>query len=200
MTAAPPPWVAAPGEDVTSKLVASGLAALLGGLAAPVRAEPADSAPATVSAPASTEPSTWSQVGTGALVLGLCEGLFLGYSAVAANYPQQVGWTMVAFTPLAAASGGSANAATQATVVGMGAGLGLYDALELKADRYTRSQRFWRNMAAWHLLVVTAGVVGWATDEGGGGAGPGPAAGAPQVSLGLRLTADGPALVLGGRF
>ncbi len=200
-----------PGEGgPTPRIVAAAFALILCAVGVPARANgPAAAAgPGLTAEPAAAAgpeaPSVPSRIGPTLLVVGLCEGLFLGYSALAAGHPQEVGWTMVAFTPIAAGSGGTGNLATHFTVVGLGAGLGLYDALVLKSDRYSRQQRFWQNMAGWHLIVAATGVVGWATAEGGAGAGPGPssppAAEAPPVSLGLGLTAGGPAIVVGGRF
>ncbi len=144
--------------------------------------------------PSARERSGMAKVGMAALGVALVEGTVVGYSALAARHPAGLGWTLVLLSPVAAGSGESTGVAARVTLVGGIAALGLYDALVLKSSRYSRGERFWRNVAGWHAAMAGAVLAAWI--EGPKGAG----AEAPKVAIGVAIGADRPALVLSGRF
>jgi hypothetical protein len=139
------------------------------------------------------------------------EGLLAALSAGLANDPKN-GWVMVGLSPLMVIgvwgqmdSQGKPNSEVMGVASGvMFAGIGAYNALELSKDKYSKSDRFWLNMAAWHvgLLGVAAvvgsvgAVVGLADLEQGPRKAP--ASTTPSVSLGL--TPGGGALLVAGQF
>jgi hypothetical protein len=61
-------------------------------------------------------------------VVVLIEGLFAGYSALAANWPEATGWTLVGTAPFMVISSRMSEEGTLTSIGGV-AGLGLYDAL-----------------------------------------------------------------------
>jgi hypothetical protein len=139
---------------------------------------------------------------TGAVVLA--EAMFVFYSAIAAWEPQTAGWVLVGLSPVLgttvygeADGKGDANGALIGVAAGlMMAGVGAYNVIELSKDRYSHSDRFWLNMAAWHVgLLGVAAVVGLDQVDGPRKA---PASTTPSVSLGL--TPGGGALMVAGRF
>lgn len=130
---------------------------------------------------------TASQIALGALGVGLLEGLFALYSAWAAASPQGAGWTIVILSPIAAGSGSSENAAAGVGFAAGGAGLGLYNAFELRSSKYSRTERFWRNMAGWHAALGCGLISGWIFDPS-------------KVAIAVAPGPDGPLLLVSGRF
>jgi hypothetical protein len=140
---------------------------------------------------------------TGAVVVA--EASFAFYSAIAAANPQTAGWVMVGLSPLfglLVAAEADSKGEAQSGVLGVAsglmiAGMGAYNVFELSKDRYSHSDRFWLNMAAWHVGLLGLGaVVGVA--ELAEGPRKAPASTTPSVSLGL--TPGGGALLVAGRF
>jgi hypothetical protein len=177
LLAAPPaPPAAAPVEEATEATTAP----------PPAKLDPAIS-------PKLEEPSGWQGSQTQKVVAyAILEGLFVGYSALASHWPQQTGWVTVATAPLGYVNmqRGETLAATTVFVAGA-AGLGLYNALELRGQGYSRGQRFWINMAAWNALAIATQVTYHFTrDE--------QPSTAPSMAIGVG--ADGPVLMLAGRF
>ncbi len=104
--------------------------------------------------PAPREQSTARKVALTAAGIALVEGMFALYSAGAAAKPEVAGWTLVALSPIAAGSGSGDHAAFGVGLAAGAAGLGLYNALELRSSTYTKTERFWLNMAGWHAAVA----------------------------------------------
>jgi len=164
--------------------------------------EPAATTPSGPDAAAKSPGLTALQV-TGAVVVA--EATFAFYSAIAAANPQPAGWVMVGLSPLfgilvggEADSKGRANSGVLGVASGlMIAGMGAYNVFELSKDRYSHSDRFWLNMAAWHVGLLGVGAVVGLADllEGDRTS---PASTAPSVSLGL--TPGGACLLVAGRF
>jgi hypothetical protein len=157
--------------------------------AAAVESEPpAGKVEASAQAPAKT-----AGVGTWVLGVSLVEGLFAAYSAAAAAWPQPVGWSQVVLAPLAVGMQNSADNWMVGAGFGAGvAGLGLYNALELRSSQYSRSERFWLNMAGWHAALGCGLITGWIF---------GPALpGEPKVAITVAPRPGGPLLLVSGRF
>lgn len=135
----------------------------------------------------------------------VAEGVFAFYSAIAAANPKPAGWVMVGLSPLfgtlvyaEADSKGEAHSGTMGVASGlMIAGMGAYNVFELSKDRYSHSDRFWLNMAAWHVGLLGLGAVVGLADLADGPR-KAPASTTPSVSLGL--TPGGGALLVAGRF
>jgi hypothetical protein len=138
---------------------------------------------------------------TGAVVVA--ESVFAFYSAIAAANPKPAGWVMVGLSPLfgtlvyaEADSKGEASSGTIGVASGlMIAGMGAYNVFELSKDRYSHSDRFWLNMAAWHVGLLGVGAVVGLDRVLFSKT---PASTTPSVSLGL--TPGGGALLVAGRF
>jgi len=161
---------------------------------APLAPSPGDASTEVPAAPARpAEPSGWQGSRTLQVVAYVAlEGLFVGSSALAARWPQPTGWVLVGTAPLGYLNmqRGDTLAATTVGVTGT-MGLGLYDALELRGQRYSRGQRFWINLAAWHTLALATQLTHHLTREERPSA-------APALAIGVG--ADGPVLRLAGRF
>jgi len=158
------------------------------------RAAGAESEPpaAKVESPAQA-PATKPGVGTWVLGVGLLEGMFAAYSAAAAAWPQPVGWSQVVLAPLAVGMQNSPDNWVVGAGFGAGiAGLGLYNALELRSSQYSRTERFWLNMAGWHAAMGCGLVAGWIFGPG--------LPGEPGVAITVAPRPDGPLLLVSGRF
>lgn len=120
-------------------------------------ATPDDVAPERTSKGAAERPS----IARTAAALALMEGLVAGWSAAAAYYPEPVGWLQVVASPLACmeAPGKNGLVLCGATAAEF-AGLGMYNALELRGDGYSRTERFWRNVVAWHAMFASIAITG----------------------------------------
>jgi hypothetical protein len=126
------------------------------------------------------------------LPYALGEGLILIMSALAADGPQGTGWALVGLSPLAYMNMQPGGTIGFTTIGAAGvAAIGLYNALELRGRRYSRGQRFWINMAAWHAWAATLEVAGAIIKEQR-------ASEIPTVALGMG--AGGPMLTVVGRF
>jgi hypothetical protein len=115
-------------------------------------------------------------------------------SGLAAHQPVGMGLLLLGVAPLVPilSTGPACERAVGGLVLG---GLGLYNALELARPRYSSSERFWRNMAAWHLGAGVIALSSWAT-----GADQPPAPPSPPLAIGVGLTPGGAGLQLAGRF
>ncbi len=139
---------------------------------------------------------------TGAVVLA--EAMFAFYSAIAASNPQTAGWVLVGLSPVLgttvygeADGKGEANGALIGVAAGlMMAGVGAYNVIELSKDRYSHSDRFWLNMAAWHVGLLGVGAVVGLDQV----VGPRKASASTTPSVSLGLTPGGGALLVAGRF
>lgn len=170
-------------RDAATRVAADAKTVALGGSPPPANVEPS-----------TREPSRVANAGKVVLALSLLEGMVLGFSEAAARAPSGVGWGLVVLSPLAAGSGEADGVAARFTFVGGIVALGLYDALVLDSSRYSRGERFWRNVAAWHAAIAGAVIAGWIE-------GPRDAkAEGHELSVGVGIGADRPALILGGRF
>jgi hypothetical protein len=97
-------------------------------------------------------PPRWWHVALGVVIL---EAVGAGHAALASRWPEATGWTTVALAPTVFVNpqGGlvpGAEGVQLGVAAASLAGVGLYDALELRSDRYSRSQRFWRDELAFH--------------------------------------------------
>lgn len=157
-----------------------------------VPAPPAGGSAAVAEKASAEPPDRWRGAKVAGLIL-LGEGIIAGYSALAAYHPEPVGFVQVITSPLLAMN--SKNVATFAATAGGFATLGLYNAIELRKPGYSRSDRFWRNFAAWHAI----GVAAWAADALFGDDDPAPER-ARDAALTIGFVGDAPLLVLAGRF
>lgn len=122
----------------------------------------------------------------------LVEGQAVLFSALAARWPEGAGWTLVAISPLT--FGNPQRGASMGQTAGIAAGvagIGLYNALELRGGRYSEGQRFWRNIAAWNVLYLGAEISGHLIQRQRDAA-------RPSVEIGVGP--GGAAIMLSGRF
>jgi hypothetical protein len=131
----------------------------------------------------------------GPLEYVLVEGALIVFSGLAARYPEGMGWAFVGLSPLPFMNlqGGDTVEAVSVFAVGM-AGIGLYNALELRGGGYSAGKRFLLNVAAWNAVAIGTEITARVTR----GADPKPDA--HSVSLGFGASGGRPVLVLGGRF
>jgi hypothetical protein len=134
--------------------------------------------------------------GAGALLL--VEGLLAGYSALAAFHPGPVGVVQVITAPLSCNGTPGPNAGRTCLVLGVElVALGLYNAIELRGEGYSRSDRFWRNFLAFHVMFASIPIIDLVLGRGG----PEEARSRSAPGVGIALAHDGaPILVLSGRL
>ena len=81
------------------------------------------------------------------------EGAFVLSSYLASEYPQETGALITVLSPLGASP--SATETTNYVAVGGMMTIGLYNAIELKDDSYSKSDVFKRNMIGWHVFATS---------------------------------------------
>ncbi|MCB2386847.1 hypothetical protein [Thalassolituus alkanivorans] len=83
----------------------------------------------------------------------LVEGLFALNSYMASESPEGYGALLTLLSPL----GVSSNVSDTTNYVGIGGAmtLGLYNAVELKDESYSKSEIFKKNMVGWHLFTAS---------------------------------------------
>jgi len=82
------------------------------------------------------------------------EGLFIGNAYLATVSPEVYGAILTLGAPL----GGSSEVSdtTNLVNIGVASSLGLYNAMELNSDKYSKSDVFMKNMFGWHLFAVSS--------------------------------------------
>lgn len=146
-------------------------------------------APSDDHSPSGTERSGWA---TPVLQYALLEGIIAAWSVLAANYPEATGWTMVGLSPLSFMNLQPRDTVEAATVFASGmAGLGLWGALELRAERYSTRERLLINFAAWNVVGIATELTTRVTRS---------ERRAGHVALGVAPRGDGAMLLLRGRF
>lgn len=106
-----------------------------------------------LSTPSSSEESTSNKEPNYVAGFLIAEGLFALNSYMASESPEGYGALLTLLPPL----GASSHLSDTTNYVGIGGAmsLGLYNAIELKDESYSKSDIFKRNMVSWHLFAVS---------------------------------------------
>jgi hypothetical protein len=87
-----------------------------------------------------------------ALTFALAEGLFVVNSGLASASPEYYGIALTLISPLGMNE--KASNITNGVIMGSAVSLGLYNAVELRKDNYSKSDVFARNMYVWHAFAA----------------------------------------------
>ncbi len=89
----------------------------------------------------------------------LMEGIIAANAASAASHPEGYGWVCTLLSPLAFAAGENE---TQSIIMGTSfLSMAQYNAWELKKPKYSKRERFQKNMVYWHGMAITS----WAIEK-----------------------------------
>ena len=97
------------------------------------------------------------------LTFAVLEGFVAINAAMASESPEAYGIALTLLSPL-----GSTNTVSTTTNwvgIGSAATLGLYNAIELSDDKYSKSDIFIKNVYGWHALALITAVTEWVTGE-----------------------------------
>jgi hypothetical protein len=93
----------------------------------------------------------------------IVEGFIAINAAMASEAPEVYGSVLALLSPLGASS--NVSETTNWVGIGSAATLGLYNAIELSDDKYSKNDIFMKNVYGWHALVLISGVTEWLTGE-----------------------------------
>lgn len=98
-----------------------------------------------------------------ALGFVLLEGLVAINSAMASEEPEAFGVALALLSPLGASN--NVSETTNWAGIGSAFSLGLYNAIELSNEKYSKHDIFIRNVYGWHAFALVTGVTEYLTGE-----------------------------------
>jgi len=93
----------------------------------------------------------------------ILEGFVAINSAMASESPEVYGSVLTLLSPLGATS--SVSTTTNWVGIGSAASLGLYNAIELSDEKYSKHDIFIKNIYGWHAFALITAVTEWITGE-----------------------------------
>lgn len=167
-------------------------------LASGVDADPTSAPPAVGVAEPAPRPAGRPSLAEAAAALAYVEPVIAAYSGFVTWQPELAGMIAVGYSPFRCSGANREKGwwSCGADAAGFAA-VGLYNALELGRERYSRGERFWRSVVSWNALLAwslaSGALLGRDVPERA------PAEGGAAVSL--AYAADGtPLVAIAGRF
>lgn len=97
------------------------------------------------------------------LTFAILEGFVAINAAMASAEPVVYGSVLALLSPLGASN--KVSTTTNWVGIGSAASLGLYNAIELSGDRYSKQEIFIKNIYGWHALALISGITEFLTGE-----------------------------------